>query len=523
MKLETAIRETVLRDAQVVAGGKNLQREITWVHMVDHPDIANWVKSGELLLSTGYNWPGDETASRQLVRNLSAIGLAGVVLAVPNFREHFPTEALEEANRVGLPLLELPWEVQFSDVTHEILAKIINFQGEIIERSEQLHRALTNAAVSATSLSDIARALSSLLGRAVTFTDPAGHVLGSSMSDVDALAALEPQFLDATRVDLPSHYRGPANRPTKVAFATAGGDAQRLCHPVRLQDTVVALIWLDLADGATDELDARAIEHASVVAALHMMHQRELAQQEDRLGYALVASLLDGEFTTSASALERARVFGWSEAAPYRIGLVLIDEPIPLTTEGLERREHWVNALKRQLRAKGMPELLGIWLNQIRFILPADASVTALWETVTDRRAAMAVSRVHSGVKGMAVGAKDVEALVPTLRAGRLHHFDEILFPRALMGEADARDMLVERLVLPLAEKRRGEPLLDTLGTLADEGFQLANTAKALSIHISTLRYRVERIESTLGVSLEDPRIRFQLQFAIELYRLREE
>jgi purine catabolism regulator len=100
--------------------------------MVDHPDIANWVKSGELLLSTGYNWPGDETASRQLVRDLSAIGLAGVVLAVPNFREHFPTEALEEANRVGLPLLELPWEVQFSDVTHEILAKIINFQGEII-------------------------------------------------------------------------------------------------------------------------------------------------------------------------------------------------------------------------------------------------------------------------------------------------------------------------------------------------------------------------------------------------------
>ncbi|WP_321812548.1 MULTISPECIES: PucR family transcriptional regulator [unclassified Burkholderia] len=523
MKLDTAIRETVLRDAKVVAGGQNLQREITWVHMVDHPDIVNWVKSGELLLSTGYNWPSDENASRQLVRDLSAIELAGVVLAVPNFREHFPPEAIEEANRIGLPLLELPWEIQFSDVTHEILAKIINFQGELIERSEQLHRALTNAAVSATSLSDIAHALSDLLGRPVAFTDQAGHMLGNSISDADAIAALEPQFVDATRSDLHSHYRVPANRPVKIPFPAADGFVQRLCHAVRLQDTVVALIWLDLVDNGSDELDVRAIEHASVVAALHMMHQRQLAQQEDRLGYALVASLLDGEFTASASALERARVCGWSEAAPYRVGLVLIDEPIPLTTEGLERRERWVDAIKRQLRAKGMPEMLAIWLNQIRFILPADTSMETLWDAVTDKRAAMAVSRVHSGVQGMATGAKDVDALVPTLRPGRLHHFDEILFPRALMGEADARDMLVERLVLPLVEKRRGESLLETLGTLSDEGFQLANTAKALGIHISTLRYRVERIESALNVSLEDPQTRFKLQFAIALYRLREE
>ena len=180
MKLDTAIRETILRDAEVVAGSQTLDREITWVHMVDHPDIAQWVKPGELLLTTGYNWPSDEVSSRELVRNLSKVGLAGVVLAVPHFREHFPPEALEEANRVGLPLLELPWDVPFSEVTHEILAKIINFQGDIIERSEKLHRALTNAAVSATSLSDIAAALTSLLGRFVTFTDPAGGILGGS-------------------------------------------------------------------------------------------------------------------------------------------------------------------------------------------------------------------------------------------------------------------------------------------------------------------------------------------------------
>ena len=73
MKLDTAIRETILREANVVAGQACLEREITWVHMVDHPDIANWVKPGELLLTTGYNWPTSAAASRDLVRKLSAV------------------------------------------------------------------------------------------------------------------------------------------------------------------------------------------------------------------------------------------------------------------------------------------------------------------------------------------------------------------------------------------------------------------------------------------------------------------
>lgn len=520
MKLDTAIRETVLREAEVVAGQENLQREITWVHMVDHPDIVNWVKPGELLLTTGYNWPNDADGSRRLVRDLSEVGLAGVVLAVPHFRDHFPPEAIDEARRVGLPLLELPWDVQFSQVTHEILAKIIYLQAEIIERSEQLHRALTNAVVTANSLSDIANTLRKLVGREVTFTNLSGELLGTSAAPTDAQ-----MFEEQLVASLSTSPVGASEsqRPTRVQFQTADQTLYRLRHPVRLHDSLVAVLWLDLQGSEVDELDARAMEHASVVAALHLMHQQQLAQQEDRLGYALVAGLLDGEFSATPSALERARVCGWSQTSQYRICLVLLDEPIPLTTEGLNRRERWVDVLKHQLRAMGQPELIAIWLNQIKFILPAETSPDGLWEAVCDQRAAMAMSRVHSGIDGMATGSKDVDALLPTLRPGRLHRFDEILFPRALLGDANARDMLIERLVTPLASRPRGESFLETLRALADEGFQLVNAARSLGIHISTMRYRLERIEEILNVTLEDPKIRFQVQVAMALYRLRED
>jgi len=364
MRLDAAIKETILRDAEVVAGRANLKREISWVHMVDRPDIVHWVKAGELLLTTSYDWPSDEIASRDLVRKLSSVGLAGVLLAAAHFRDRFPPEVVEEANRVGLPLLELPWKVPFSEVAHQVLAKIINFQRDGIEHSEQLHRALTNAAASAPSLPDIASVL-------------------------------------------------------------------------------------------TD--------------------------------------LLDGKFSASASTLECAKVCGWSDSKPYRVCLILLDEPIPLTPEGLQRREHWVKTLRRQLRFREQPELIVTKLNQIKLMLSAESSPESLWDAISDRAAAMAVSRVHAGVKGMAMAAQDVDALMPTLRPGRLHQFDEILFPRALLGDANARDMLIERVIMPLTTKRRGQSMLETLNTLTNEGFQLSNTAKTLGIHISTLRCRAHR------------------------------
>ncbi|WP_415842649.1 helix-turn-helix domain-containing protein [Pseudomonas reidholzensis] len=78
----------------------------------------------------------------------------------------------------------------------------------------------------------------------------------------------------------------------------------------------------------------------------------------------------------------------------------------------------------------------------------------------------------------------------------------------------------MEKLIEPLGNPKRGNALIDTVLTLAREGFQLLNTAKALEIHISTLRYRVERIESMLGISLDNPDDKFKLQVAAQMYVL---
>jgi len=49
----------------------------------------------------------------------------------------------------------------------------------------------------------------------------------------------------------------------------------------------------------------------------------------------------------------------------------------------------------------------------------------------------------------------------------------------------------------------------------------LQESARRLHIHVSTLRYRLERIRSLLGVDVSDEDARFELSLALRLHRLR--
>ena len=519
MDLATALQSTVLRDARVVAGHEALTNEIRWVHMVDHPDIAAWVKPGYLLLSTGYNWPRDDDACASLIRALKERGLAGIVLAVPNFLEHFPMSALATAQEIGLPLLELPWDVPFSAITEEIHANIIRNQSELIERSEEIHRALTNTAVMANSLDDLAKALGGLLVRAVNFVDPDGLVLGAD-ADASDRQGRERAYMRLLDRKVILRKIQDSVTPILIDPQPEAGMPRRLGCPIRIRGEMVAIVFVDEGDTPLGELDIRATEHASIIGALHLAHMRALHLQEERLGYALVGTLLEGRFEETPSALERARLSGWDPAGAYRVCLVLLDEPLPLSREGFLRRERWVDRLRKYLESVGQAPLIFVSLNQITFLLSSGTPPEPLWRVLGSRGAALAVSRVQTGAAGIAVGGSDVNSLCGLLKPGKIHHFTEVMFPRALLGDADARMLFIQTKIGPLLSEKKSEALLETLEALCEEGFQLANTARRLGIHISTLRYRVERIEAMLGTTLEDQSNRFQLQVAVALHRL---
>lgn len=95
---------------------------------------------------------------------------------------------------------------------------------------------------------------------------------------------------------------------------------------------------------------------------------------------------------------------------------------------------------------------------------------------------------------------------------------DALLPERALAGDADARQQLVETVYKPLVAA--GDVLVDTVAAFLDAGGALESTARALFVHANTVRYRLRRVAEVCGEVPTDARGALTLRVALVLGRL---
>lgn len=95
---------------------------------------------------------------------------------------------------------------------------------------------------------------------------------------------------------------------------------------------------------------------------------------------------------------------------------------------------------------------------------------------------------------------------------------DALLPERALAGDAEARNQLVETVYRPLVEA--GDVLVETVAGFLDAGGALEATARALFVHANTVRYRLRRVAEVCGEVPTDARGALTLRVALVLGRL---
>lgn len=125
-----ALQIQSFENCRLVAGNRGLNRIIRSVSIMDTPDTS-WLKRGDLLLTTGYVFKDDTDVQIKLVQKMAKRDCAGLAIKVKRFLSSTPDAMIREANRLNLPLLEIPFDLALSDLliilTREILHREIFF------------------------------------------------------------------------------------------------------------------------------------------------------------------------------------------------------------------------------------------------------------------------------------------------------------------------------------------------------------------------------------------------------------
>lgn len=125
---------------KLVAGKGALDAPVSWIHMVESTEIADFLEGGEIVFTTGIGIVSDE-GLLDLVRALAEHDVSGVVLNTGPYIEKVPKAVADFCDSVPLALFSVPWDVH--------MVQIMRLFAQEITRSDQgdmeLAAALRNA------------------------------------------------------------------------------------------------------------------------------------------------------------------------------------------------------------------------------------------------------------------------------------------------------------------------------------------------------------------------------------------
>ncbi|MFD5391975.1 PucR family transcriptional regulator ligand-binding domain-containing protein, partial [Streptomyces sp. NPDC127074] len=176
---------------RVMAGEGQLARAVRWVHVTELLDPASFLEGGELVLTTGMPQPNDPSRLRGYVDQLADIGAAGLVVELGRRYQQVPPDLVAACRARDLPLIVLSRGIRFIEVTQTVHALILDAQGELLRRSQQVHEIFTALTLRNAEPTELVRAAAELMGRPVVLENLLHHAVVSGTAGGTAGKVLE--------------------------------------------------------------------------------------------------------------------------------------------------------------------------------------------------------------------------------------------------------------------------------------------------------------------------------------------
>jgi len=510
-------------DLRLRAGAAGVEAKVLWVHVIDQPDMGHWLRQGTFVLTTGIGWSAGEPVHRMTVREIAAAGAAALVVATGRFLAEIPPAALAEADALSLPLIEAPFAMPFIDITATIQRLLVGEQYKILERADQIHRELTQAALRARAVGQLLARLAEALGcdaAVYSARDAAG-------ADEEVASAGAPPDRAAVAAAL-RRQRDPS---ATFAMDVAGRSA--LMVPVRRNDEGHTVLALFARGGSFGVLERTVAEHAAAVVALQLAHQRELAEVERKVHQSFVDALLSGAYQPGdLAAEERARLRGIDPAGRFRVVIARAGQGPDLSSRAeFARRHDLLLAVEHNLAAMSRQVVTTSSLNRVIFLWlagPRDRDLLGrLRQAIVAQLGTPAVLAASSQVDGLAgvqrAGWEAERLLFAAPGDAELLFYEDQLVLRLLQrNDPVLRRELREVVLGKLLRAADGPKLVETLDALVACGYRQQEAAERLGVHRNTMLKRIARIEALIARPLEDSETRTLVYLSLALRRVPE-
>ncbi|HTT55209.1 MAG TPA: helix-turn-helix domain-containing protein [Streptosporangiaceae bacterium] len=375
-----------------------------------------------------------------------------------------------------------------------------------LRRGMAIHERLTGVAAAGEGAAGIAAALHDLTGLAVAVEDRYGNLSGWAGPGQPA------------RYPKPPPYDREQLLRRLMAAGRSVRDGDRVVALASPRPGVLGLLSLVDPGHRAGTTDIMALEQGATVLAVELARLRGMADTELRVRRELVQDLLTG--TDDESAYRRAEALGYDLGQPHQVAVVEMPGGGPATEDPL-------HATRRAVRQHQLPCLLGTLSGTVVIVAAAGrhdwvALRAGIVAGLDGSRCRMGVgdpcpqpSQLPRSLREARLALRLQKASATAARTSVYADLDVLRMLAAVDDLSDVAGFVRKWLgALVAYDERKHTELVKTLTQYLQHGGGYEATSRALSVHRSTLKYRLQRIRELTGFDLGDPEIHFNLQLA---------
>jgi purine catabolism regulator len=522
---------------RLLAGHKSTSNPVRWVHITEVPDPTKWLKGGELLLTTGYSFVGDEHQQVAQIKRLIDHNISGLGFGTGFSFDKVPPAIVAVAEEYGFPLFEVPYHVPFLAITEAVASKIVNEQYSLLQRSLAVHEKLTKIVLEEKGLEAILSTLSALVGCSAVLFDFHGVVL---------CEAAYRRHLGAELIaDLWRMISDRRADRQNFALSMEGVGSGVQVYPVVASHRIGAFLAVVKDSGDFSEYDRIILHNVVTVTALELVKKKAVAETEKRLAGDFFDELIASDLYEEEIA-RRLAFFGLEPQSPHLI--VLVDIDVQEGEEAADRSDAAAQDIKERLHWSvdefmARHDLLGISASRsdsvVVLVQPGKMDAKEIIRLAGELQAVIAemlpeisvsvgIGRPHRQLIDLRQSYYEASYAIKIRKLKGeprvIASFDDLGSYGLLLGLQDTLSLEVfyDSVLGKLQDydEQNSSDLVKSLACFLEANGHWGDAAEKLYVHRHTLRYRMKRVEEITGRELNQSQDRMEFWLALKAKEL---
>jgi purine catabolism regulator len=522
---------------ELLAGHGGIDNQIQGVATMDAPDGFGWQNRREWLISSGYVFYKNPGLIEKIIESgdLKKISAGGIKLG--RYINQIPNHVLEAFNEYNIPLISIPIEYSWMEIMNQLNVLVMNtsirqfnirninpnhysnvpYQGRKIDKIlSQIEKEMNFPAL-----------LYDLHNEKAYYSSPAYQNLSSHLETEDFW---QPSFQHKKEI--------LCHNLNMVRYRFFDSKYDRpyswITVPITVGDEVKAYFVVVEATGLIDYFDQFALRIGFVILQ-SLYEQMLIAQNIGDAGFEkFISDSLAGNLSNHEMIAKRATELNIDINLTYYLVLMKqTNKEIHLSSyKDIVKSTVYTSISYYGIRIAILDE------NRYIFLIPANKSVSheKNIELIRDYFKEL-YNKLERTVKNISLlfGISDINDTIFEIkrnywRCEKAITNGKLLFPEknylsysdlGAFAWMDIQEDEIEMMLKDLKElfdQDENKVLIETFKVYLDCKMNFSHTAKKLYIHINTVRKRIEHINDTIQIDLEDPLNRLKLEVLLKLF-----